>query len=73
MNRIVRKHFPAERLPQELREGLEAGGYVTVIVEREQPARRAPSLDELFARARPTFKDAADAEAHLRRVRDAWE
>ena len=73
MNRIVRKHFPADRLPQELREGLEADGFVTVTVEQEARGRRGPSLEELFARARPTFKDADDVEAHIRRLRDEWE
>jgi len=33
MNRIVKEHYPAGRLPEDLREGLDPGAEVTVTVE----------------------------------------
>jgi hypothetical protein len=35
MNRIVREHYPVEKLPEDLREGIPAGEQVTVTVEAE--------------------------------------
>jgi hypothetical protein len=42
MNKIVREHYPVENLPEDLREGLEAGSTVRVVVEVEN----APSATE---------------------------
>ncbi len=33
MNRIVKEHYPASKLPEDLREGLAPGAEVTVTVE----------------------------------------
>lgn len=73
MNRIVRKHFPAERLPQELREGLE-GAYVnvTVVVEEESVETKPLELDEIFARRRPPYRTPEEIDASLRQERESW-
>jgi hypothetical protein len=74
MNRIVKEHYPAEKLPEDLREGLAPGSQVTVtIVEEEAPPEKAMSLDELFALRRPPFRSGAEIDAELRRQRDEWD
>ena len=74
MNRIVRQHFPAEKLPPELREGLEESAQVTVPVETETgPAERRPTLDEIFARRRPPFLTKEEIDRRIRELRDEWD
>ena len=46
MTRTVHKHYPVEKLPEDLREGLSTGKAVKVIVEEED---ENPSLDDLHA------------------------
>jgi hypothetical protein len=82
MNRIVRQHYPVERLPEDLREGIPAGEQVTVVVEIEggisgsdlskSPAR-VLTLDEMFAMRRPPFRTLEEINETLRRDRDEWE
>jgi predicted nucleic acid-binding protein len=52
MNRIVRQHYPAARLPDDLRAGIHPDAAVTVTVVQEEAREAAMSLDEVFA-ARP--------------------
>lgn len=74
MNRIVKEHYPAENLPDDLREGLAPGSQVTVmIVEEEQAPEKIMSLEELFALRRPPFRSGAEIDADLRRQRDEWD
>jgi len=72
VNRIVREHFPAEKLPQELREGLEPGARVTVTVEAETTPIAKMTLDELFALRRDVFASTEEINAHIRSVRDEF-
>jgi hypothetical protein len=85
MNRIVREHYPVERLPEDLREGIPAGEQVTVVVEIEhphsvgavsselRPPEKVLSLDEIFALRTPPFRSADEINDALRRDRDEWE
>jgi hypothetical protein len=74
MNRIVKEHYPASKLPDDLREGLAPGSQVTVtIVEEQASPEKAMSLDELFALRRPPFRSGAEIDAELRRQRDEWD
>ncbi len=43
MNKIVREHYPVANLPEDLREGLETGATVRVVLEVEDNARTIPS------------------------------
>ena len=74
MNRIVRRHYPASKLPEELREGLPPGVHVTVEVEQEEerPAR-VMTLEEIFAMARPVFKSGEEADEYVRSMREEWD
>jgi hypothetical protein len=74
MNRIVKEHYPAEKLPEDLREGLPPGAQVTVtVIEEEARPEKALSLDELFALRSPPFRTGAEIDAELRRQRDEWD
>lgn len=75
MNRIVREHYPAARLPEELRAGLDLDAHVTVsvVVEHETRHQRV-DLDAIFARAGKSLSrtaDEIDAELHALRGRVA--
>lgn len=74
MNRIVKEHYPAENLPDDLREGLAAGSQVTVtIVEEEAAPEKVMSLEELFALRRPPFRSGAEIDADIKRQRAEWD
>ena len=74
MNRIVKEHYPASRLPEDLREGVDPEAIVTVTVV-EEPSRpeRVVTLEEIFARRQPPFRTAEEIDADLRRQRDEWD
>lgn len=72
MNKIVREHFPAERLPPELREGLDPNATVTVTIEAETTPIDKMSLEELFSLRRDVFASAEEAAQHIRSLRDEW-
>ena len=87
MNRIVREHYPVEKLPEDLRDGLPIGATVTVTVEDEAPARDAfdARLDTLLRHAAPIPPSqararlgrgritAAAAVDRIRALRDEWD
>jgi hypothetical protein len=45
MNRIVKEHYPAENLPEDLREGLAPGVSVTVTIEAEPDSKETPDRE----------------------------
>jgi hypothetical protein len=53
MNKIVREHYPVERLPEDLRAGIMPGGHVTVTVVAEPQARADRLLEAMGAADRP--------------------
>lgn len=88
MNRIVRKHYPVSKLPEDLREGFTDGAEVMVTIEvtgmqalSELPqGRRTPkSADELRQSIRryktsPEFREATDDPVErIRSLRDEWD
>jgi hypothetical protein len=83
MNRIVREHYPVDKLPEDLREGIPAGEQVTVVVETEAgvstrdtdiaPPQHVMTLEEIFAARRPPFRSSKEISDTIRRDRDAWE
>ena len=72
MNKIVKEHYPASKLPEDLRAGVDPAATVTVtIVEEEmQSSRKAMTLDELWALRAPPFRTAQEIDDDLRRDRD---
>jgi hypothetical protein len=68
MNKVVRKHYPASRLPDELRAGIDPDALVHVTIEEEAHPR--PSLEELRARLRELPKTPMNREEIVKRIRD---
>jgi hypothetical protein len=75
MNKIIREHYPASRLPEDLREGVDPKSTVTVTVTVEGLRRpeRVMTLEEIFALRRPPFRTAEEIDADIRRDRDEWD
>jgi hypothetical protein len=74
MNRIVLEHYPASKLPDDLRAGVDPSSTVTVtIVQEEKRPEKAMTLDEIFALRRPPFRTAEEIDEDLRRQRDEWD
>ena len=73
MNKIVKVHYPAARLPADLQQGLDPASRVTVTIEPEPaPARKVMSLEEIFAARRPPYRSADEIDAEIRRSRNEW-
>lgn len=75
MNRIVREHYPAAKLPEDLREGFAADADVRVVIEvQPRTGTKKPfDLQELFDRARPSFRNADEVADHIRAMREEWD
>ena len=74
MNRVVKEHYPASKLPEDLREGVDPSAVVTItIVEEQNRPERIMTLDEIFALRQPPFRTAEEIDADLRRQRDEWD
>ncbi|MBI4923165.1 MAG: hypothetical protein HY834_15590 [Devosia nanyangense] len=78
MNKVVLEHYPAERLPDDIRRELGGAISVTVTVEEERP--QGVSAAELVAmlkreKAKPGFKSVSieEATARIRALRDEWD
>jgi hypothetical protein len=74
MNSIIREHYPASKLPEDLRAGVDPSATVAVtIVEEEKRPEKAMSLDEIWALRTPPFRTAKEIDDDLRRQRDEWD
>jgi len=74
MNRIIRENYPASKLPEDLRAGVDPSSTVTVtIVEEEKRPERVMSLEEIWALRTPPFRTAREIDDELRRNRDEWD
>ena len=74
MNRIVKEHYPASKLPEDLRAGVDPTATVTVtIVEEQHRPERSVSLEEIFAARKPPFRTPDEIDADLGRQRDEWD
>lgn len=77
MNRIVKEHYPVEKLPEDLREGLPEGTQVRVTLDLEldweTPVEPRMSLDEIFSAVPESArKSSAQIDREMRRSRDEW-
>ena len=74
MNRIIREHYPASKLPEDLRAGVDPSATVTVtIVEEERRPEEVMSLDEIFSLKGFRRRSAEEIDEDLRRQRDEWD
>jgi hypothetical protein len=73
MNRIVFEHYPASKLPDDMRAKVDPDATVTVVLTVEdQPPEKVMTLEEIFAGRRPPFRTVQEIDDDLRRDRDAW-
>jgi hypothetical protein len=77
MNKVVKEHYPASQLPEELRGSILPSASVKVTIE-EEPGRRPMTPDELQkslrdARAKATGVTLEEAVARIRELRDEWD
>lgn len=73
MNKIVRENYPASRLPDDLRDGMDPAATVTVTVTQDSRPDHVLSLDEIFAMRRPPYRSKKEIDAEIRRQRDEWD
>ena len=75
MNRLTREHYPASKLPKELREGIDPARVVTVTVEEEErPPEQIMTLEEILDATKGyRGRSAAEINADIRTQRDAWD
>jgi hypothetical protein len=75
MNKIIREHYPASKLPEDLREGVDPESTVTVTVTVEGARRpeHVMSLEEIFAARRPPYRSSEEIVASIRQLRDEWD
>ena len=75
VNRIVKEHYPASKLPDDLREGLDPRDRVTVTVvaEGEGMPKAAKPKRSLFGAAKERGTSIEDAVARVRSLRDEWD
>jgi hypothetical protein len=75
MNKIVREHYPAAQLPEDLRPSGDPNFRVTVIVEEERPDKpeKIMTLDEIFSQSGFRRRTKEEIDAEIRRQRDEWD
>ena len=77
MNKIVREHYPASRLPAELRQGIPESAQVQVtVVQEERPKTREEllaMLDAVRASIKGEGVPADEPAARIRALRDEWD
>jgi hypothetical protein len=74
MNRIIREHYPASRLPDDLKAEIGAEKKVTITIEVEEDASKPQ--DDWFSRysrlRRGNYKSLDEVNEHVRALRDEW-
>jgi hypothetical protein len=74
MNSIVRSNYPAARLPEDLRNGVNPAATVTVMVTvEEQCPPKVLSLAEIFASRPPPYRSQHEIDTEIRQQRDEWD
>ena len=75
MNKVVLEHYPASRLPKDLRGSIATNASVRVTVEEEPVSLDRGELLKLLDDARRGAKGVStdDAVRRIRELRDEWE
>jgi hypothetical protein len=73
MNKIIREHYPAAQLPEDLRPSDDPNARVTVIIQEEQRPKRVMTLDEIFSQKGFRRRTKEEIDAEIRRQRDEWD
>jgi hypothetical protein len=79
MNKIVLEHYPVEKLPEDLRVGLDAYRTVRVIIEEEANSKGLATPAETVAAIRkfraenPERENLDESVARIRDLRNEWD
>jgi hypothetical protein len=77
MNRIVREHYPVEKLPEDLRAELGLARTAKVVIETEddqsRSGARAAAIAELLEHRSKLAPSANDSVERVRKLRDEWD
>ena len=75
MNKVVLEHYPAARLPKDLRGSIATNASVRVTVEEEPVSSDRDELLKLLDEARRGAKGVStdDAVRRIRELRDEWD
>jgi hypothetical protein len=70
MNQVVRKHYPIERLPADLRSGLQEHGWVHIEIEPETGTHVRKNLSRLLALGKNVHDDEKAVLSQIRTLRE---
>jgi len=70
MNKIIREHYPVDRLPDDLRSGLPDQGWVRTEIEPESAGAPRRRLSSLVGSGRNVHGDADEVIKYLREMRE---
>lgn len=78
MNKAITEHYPASKLPNEVRQDIDPELSVTVTVIVEDDARKPPTIEQLrdmldTAQRRAVGVSTDEAVARIRALRDEWD
>jgi len=73
MNKIVREHYPASKLPEELRPSDDPTARVTVTIVEEQRPENIMTLEEILSLTGFRRRSESEIDAAVREQRDQWE
>jgi hypothetical protein len=79
MNKIVLEHYPVEKLPEDMRVGLDGYQTVRVVIEQEANSKRLATPAETVAAIRkfraenPERENLDEAVAGIRNLRNEWD
>ena len=71
MTKIVRDHYPAAKLPDDLRGAIDPKVSVRVVVETEEH-RKVSAFSDLVGSGRGVYKSPEEALDTVRRLREEW-
>jgi hypothetical protein len=73
MNKVIREHYPASKLPEELRPTDDPNASVTVTIEEEKRPEKVMTLEEIFSLTGFRRRSAAEIDADIRQMREEWD
>ena len=77
MNRIVREHYPADRLPDDLRQELGLVQTVTITIAADEATSReearSAAIADILEHRKRLQPSAPDAVERVRKLRDEWD
>ena len=73
MNKIIRQNYPASKLPEDLREGIDPSTRVTVTIVEDVSSYRPMTLEEIWALRQPPYRSTENIVGGIRQLRDEWD